>query len=289
MAISTAKFADPFGEISQQYDQFRPRYPVSFFAQLRAEANRLGLAPNRILDAGCGSGISTRQLAEAFGDDTEIIGLDPSPEMLQVARAHGTPKSRVSYLQGFAEAIPLSIGSCSIVTACQAVQWFDRPRFYVNAHRALCSRGLLAIIQNNRAHEFSPFLAAYEHLLEKVSPGYTRNYRDIDFECEVPATHRFAWYMSMSCRWQREITSSEFLQFTLTSSKVMLAVRAIGLSEWGRQLEALWRQYHGSASHGAILYDSQMFVFRHVAQAIQIRSSRELRLTRQSLTSARQH
>ena len=45
-----------------------------------------GLSPKRILDLGCGSGLSTGLLADTFGA-AYILGVDKSPSMLEKARA----------------------------------------------------------------------------------------------------------------------------------------------------------------------------------------------------------
>lgn len=39
----------------------------------------------------------------------------------------------------------------------------------------------MAVIQNNRDFQNSQFLAAYETLLEKMSPHYSRYYRNLIF------------------------------------------------------------------------------------------------------------
>ena len=76
--------------------------------------------------------------------------------------------------------------------AAQAAHWFDRPRFYREAARVLDGRGLLALVFNCRLWQESPFMEEHERLLERLSPGYTRRYREIDFLAEAAATGLFA-------------------------------------------------------------------------------------------------
>ena len=55
------------------------------------------------------------------------------------------PDPHVSYRVGRAEDSGLEDGSVDIVTAAQAVHWFDQPRFCAEARRVLRARGLVAI------------------------------------------------------------------------------------------------------------------------------------------------
>ena len=49
----------------------------------------------------------------------------------------------------------------------------------------------LALMFNNRDWEKSPFIEAHQRLLEEISPGYKRGYRDVDFFGEVRASDLF--------------------------------------------------------------------------------------------------
>lgn len=53
--------------------------------QLAAEVAKLGLAPRRVLDIGCGTGFLTRQMLSQF-PTAEVVALDLSPGMIEVAR-----------------------------------------------------------------------------------------------------------------------------------------------------------------------------------------------------------
>jgi ubiquinone/menaquinone biosynthesis C-methylase UbiE len=261
MAVLKDSVVNPFATISEAYDRFRPRYPEGFFYQVFAEVGRTGKPLYRLIDIGCGTGISTRQFYEVFRHQASITGIDASPEMLRVARSGGKKKD-LEYIEGLAEDLPVPTRSCSVVAACQAVQWFNRPKFYAEVERVLRPSGLLVIVQNNRAYKRSAFLADFEALLEQVSPGYDRTYREINFESEIALRDMFESHVSMHCVWYRTFDSGEFEQFTLTSSKVQAAVQNIGIGEWRRRIRALWLRHHGKSANGKIHYESQMFMFR---------------------------
>lgn len=71
------------------------------------------LAGRRVLDLGCGSGRDVYALAQLVGPEGEVVGVDMTPEQLEVARAHvgwhmerfGYPRENVRFLMGYIEAL----------------------------------------------------------------------------------------------------------------------------------------------------------------------------------------
>jgi SAM-dependent methyltransferase len=72
-----------------------------------------------------------------------VVATDASDA--QIAQA--TPHPRVTYRVAAAEASGLDDHSVDLVTAAQAVHWFDRPRFWAEARRVLrpAGRGVIAV------------------------------------------------------------------------------------------------------------------------------------------------
>jgi len=91
----------------------------------------------------------------------------------------------VEWRLGRIEEILSEIEPFDLMLVAQALQWFDRPRFYQGCRARLVLGGVLAILQNNRDWKASEFLDEYEALLEETSPGYTRHYRSFDVEAEL--------------------------------------------------------------------------------------------------------
>lgn len=75
------------------------------------------LAPRRIVDLGCGSGLSTLELRRAF-PSAEILGVDLSPDMLKVA-ARRLPDAR--FQQG--DAADFAAGDFDLVFANAVFHW----------------------------------------------------------------------------------------------------------------------------------------------------------------------
>lgn len=127
-------FADHFSQISAAYAAFRPRYPDALFAYLAREAP----ARESVWDAGTGSGQAAVGLARHF---TRVIATDPSPQQIEQAE----PTENVEYRVASAEASGLAAQSMDLVTAAQALHWFDPPRFWAEARRVLRAGGVIAV------------------------------------------------------------------------------------------------------------------------------------------------
>jgi SAM-dependent methyltransferase len=128
------KFADHFSGVSAAYAAFRPRYPDALFDFLAREAP----ARDDAWDAGTGSGQAAVGLARHF---SRVTATDASAAQIEQA----TPNARITYRVATAEASGLDDGSVDLVTAAQALHWFDRARFWSEASRVLRPRGLIAV------------------------------------------------------------------------------------------------------------------------------------------------
>lgn len=127
-------FKDHFSAHAELYAEFRPTYPESLFRGLA------GIAPARrtALDCGTGNGQAAIGLASHFN---RVIATDPSAA--QIARA--IPHQHVDYRVAPAEASGLAPASVDLVTAAQALHWFDIPAFFAEARRVLVPRGAIAV------------------------------------------------------------------------------------------------------------------------------------------------
>ena len=127
-------FADHFSGVSAAYAAFRPRYPDALFDLLATAAP----ARKAAWDCATGTGQAALGLARHF---THVVATDASDAQI----AHATPHPRVTYRVAPAEASDLDDRSVDLVTAAQAVHWFDRPRFWAEARRVLRPKGVIAV------------------------------------------------------------------------------------------------------------------------------------------------
>jgi ubiquinone/menaquinone biosynthesis C-methylase UbiE len=78
-----------------------------------------GVAPgDRVVDVGCGTGYLTRRAAVAVGATGTVTGVDPSPQMLAVARRLAPPTC--TFIEVGGERLPLADGSADRVVSCLA-------------------------------------------------------------------------------------------------------------------------------------------------------------------------
>jgi ubiquinone/menaquinone biosynthesis C-methylase UbiE len=96
---------------------------------------------SHVLEVGCGTGNYIVAVQEAA--DAHCCGVDPSCEMLAVARARA---EAVAFVAGIAEALPVEAGSQDLVFSIDVVHHVgDVESAFVEAFRALRSGGRLCI------------------------------------------------------------------------------------------------------------------------------------------------
>lgn len=147
-----------FSGFADDYARFRPSYAAAAIDAILEGVD----PPARVLDVGCGTGISTRLLA-ARG--ARVIGVDPSNDMLAEARRVKTPG--VDYHLGTAEETGQPSASRDVVVCAQAFHWFDAERALKELHRVLMRGGRLALMWNVR-DEADPFTAEYDAVVRRA-------------------------------------------------------------------------------------------------------------------------
>ncbi len=121
---SMAAFKDHFSSVACAYRTFRPGYPPELFSWLAGAVARRETA----LDCGCGNGQASVALAGHFA---AVFAVDPGREQIRNA----IPHPRVTYRVAPAEETGCSPRSVDLVTAAQALHWFDLERFYREVRR----------------------------------------------------------------------------------------------------------------------------------------------------------
>ncbi|MDX8410250.1 MAG: methyltransferase domain-containing protein [Mariprofundaceae bacterium] len=121
----------------REYARLAPAYDDrwSFYteATIRETMKRLSLKPGeRLLDVGCGTGALLWAVSAAF-PDIEAAGVDPSLEMLRLARRK--LPHRMPLEAGWAESLPFRDNSFDVVVSCSAFHYCRHP------HAALAEAG----------------------------------------------------------------------------------------------------------------------------------------------------
>jgi ubiquinone/menaquinone biosynthesis C-methylase UbiE len=100
---------------------------------------------DRVVDIGCGPGNAVREAARR---GAHAAGVDPSSMFLRIARAITRNNSRVAWVEGTAEKVPLPDGSATVLWSLATVHhWKDVDLGLREAHRVLAPRGRLLAVE----------------------------------------------------------------------------------------------------------------------------------------------
>lgn len=165
------KTLDPtqrFSDRVDNYIRFRPRYPDSLLSLLARELNLV--SENVIADIGCGPGISSEPFLKS---GNKVYGVEPNDAMREAAQRLLADFPKFRACKGTAEATTLPDQWVDLITAMQAFHWFDREKAKLEFRRILKQTGHVILIWNTRKKGASPFLDAYENLLQQFSTDYS--------------------------------------------------------------------------------------------------------------------
>jgi ubiquinone/menaquinone biosynthesis C-methylase UbiE len=115
-------------------------------ANLAVRLSGVGAADD-VVDVGCGPGVAVRHAAAAGA--SSVVGVDPAPVMLRVARLlPGRRQAAVRYVPGAAEALPLPDGAASVLWSIATVHhWQDLRAGLAEARRVLRPAGRFLAIE----------------------------------------------------------------------------------------------------------------------------------------------
>lgn len=114
--------------------------PTMFLPWSRELLDRVRLRPGeRVLDLACGTGVVARGAAYRVRTEGTVIGLDPSPAMLEVATAVSSAEGlAIEWHQGRGEELPFGDASFDVVLCQQGMQFMmDRPAAVREMRRVL--------------------------------------------------------------------------------------------------------------------------------------------------------
>jgi SAM-dependent methyltransferase len=229
----TASFKDHFSRQAADYSRYRPGYPAALIDWI------VSRAPARDLAVDCATGNGQAAVALAAHFDA-VLAVDGSRAQLERAQPH----PRVRYECAMAEHLPVPDRSVSLVTAAQAVHWFDFDRFHAECRRVLRPGGVLAAWTYEKFRAGAAIDAAMDRFYNDViGPYWPPERRYVD---EAYATLPFPWAeerapaFSLSTEW----TLEQVLGYLATWSSVQRFRESHPgddpLSELAVELATLW-------------------------------------------------
>ena len=250
------KYTEKFDGLSDDYDRYRPRYPLELFeTMLNTFKYRKHLS---IADVGAGTGIALESIVDVLGPEHDYHAIDVSSDMIR----QGKKKfPYVHWHQGQSEILLPQMDSLDIVVCAQSFQWMNRPQLMSAVSKKLKAGGVMCVIQNNRNFEESDFLADYETLLESMSPGYSRYYRNYDFLQEMVDFFKASAQdvVLHTHDWTMTIPSEAFVGMSKSSTQAQRAISEHGY-EYLKQLNTLIAKHKVNGSLD-ILYRSELYMY----------------------------
>jgi SAM-dependent methyltransferase len=162
-SLPTERFSDRVAD----YVRARPGYPEGVLTLVARALDRP--APWTIADLGSGTGLS----AELFLRHGHVVhAVEPNAAMRAAAEDRLGGQASFHSVAGRAEETGLPGGRCDLVVAAQAFHWFDRAALLREVRRILAPGGWLLVMWNTRRTSGSPFLVAYEALLQRFGTDY---------------------------------------------------------------------------------------------------------------------
>jgi SAM-dependent methyltransferase len=167
MTVPRQNSTERFSSRVDNYIKYRPSYPPAVLAVLTAEC---GLSPASVVaDLGSGTGLLTRPFLEV---GCRVYGVEPNREMREAGERLLSHYPNFTSVAGTAEATTLADHSVDFVVAGQAFHWFAPAATRSECRRILKPGGWAALIWNSRRTSGTPFLEAYEQLLQTYGTDY---------------------------------------------------------------------------------------------------------------------
>lgn len=151
----------------------------------------------RILDLGCGTGGVTRALADRVPRGF-VLGIDNSPSMLAVARAHARANLEFALLD--ITALPFE-AEFEVIFSNATLHWIaDHEQLVRKLYRALRPGGFLRL-QFGAAGNVATLIEVLRHVM--AEPVYARWFEEF----------RWPWYMPRPAEYERLLAQSDFTRY----------------------------------------------------------------------------
>jgi len=195
-----------FGKLAKNYKLIRPGYPTRVIKDIYSFVK----TPNPIiLDLGCGTGISTRQIAKK---NSKVFGCDIDEKMLANTLKN---KNNITYIKGDAEKLPFPSQTFDLITMFAAFHWFSNKKAMNEMRRVLKPWGVICIIQPTQT---SPFRHDRIDIINKVLGATVKTKYSKRKFADVLAQNNFKIIENKIYKTVNKYTLEQFLKLLQTYS-----------------------------------------------------------------------
>ena len=162
-----------FSKAASTYDTWAE--PQRLIAEYLESKLPLHLPEGKIIDLGCGTGLLTKMLNEAY-PDRHIRGVDLAPGMIRICRKKWNKNGRLSFTVADAENFHPGNDPCSLIASSCTFQWFEnQPESIRRTFTLLSPGGYLAVAVPIKG-TLSELQSSYQETFGKTMPGL--NYKN---------------------------------------------------------------------------------------------------------------
>ena len=208
------------------YAQARPAVHPHVIARLRSHL-QINVPVKRALDVGCGSGLSTRELAMVA---ERSYGIDPVWAMLQQA---GIVAPSACFVVGIAEALPFASSSMNLITAAGSLNYADLTCFFPEALRVLEPGGVLVVYDFSQGRSFrnDPSLNVWFDEFRLRYPSPPNSGRPLDPEILAAEATEFRSVGSEQFQVGLLMDQLRYVDYIMTETNVANAIQSGAASE----------------------------------------------------------
>ena len=154
-------FSHRFDKRAEAYSKYRPDYPLGILDFLKSKS---GFTDKAIVaDIGSGTGLLTRLFLQ---NGNTVFAVEPNDQMRQLAEQNLSVFSTLVSVKGRAEHTTLKDASVDIVTAGQALHWFDLKLSVMEFARILRPASHVLVVHNER-DKHDPVMQDYQAIVAK--------------------------------------------------------------------------------------------------------------------------
>ncbi|MGI5897126.1 MAG: class I SAM-dependent methyltransferase [Oscillospiraceae bacterium] len=221
------KNAERFHGYAEVYENARPavpKYPVEIVCRY------LKHTPARVVDLGCGTGLSTTVWRSVCGD---VIGVEPSGDMLAVARGKEQPGLR--FIQAFSDDTGIESETAEVVVCSQSFHWMEPGSTLKEVNRILKGGGIFATVDVDwppvvgweLEREYMDIYAKIKRLegdLDEIRSTFVRYPKERHLE-NISQNGHFRYVRELTFANREECTAERFIGILLSQGNLQMILK----------------------------------------------------------------